>query len=88
MQFHPTITTKLGARAMGKIAPAQALVETLTPEEAGFLRGLVAGDTRAAIASRMKLGQAETNGVRQRLMKKLGAQTAADAVRIGIYAGF
>jgi FixJ family two-component response regulator len=73
---------------MDKKAPALAMAETLTAEESEFLRGLVAGDSRAAIASRMKLGQVEANAVRQRLMKKLGAEIAADAVRIGIYAGF
>jgi FixJ family two-component response regulator len=73
---------------MDKMAQAHALVQSLTAEESAFLRGLVAGDSGTTIASRMELGQAEANGVRQRLMKKLGAENAADAVRVGIYAGF
>jgi FixJ family two-component response regulator len=73
---------------MDKMSQAHALVQRLTAEESGFLRGLVAGDSGTTIAGRMKLGQAEANGVRQRLMKKLGAENAADAVRVGIYAGF
>jgi DNA-binding NarL/FixJ family response regulator len=88
MQYHPTITTKLEALTLDKMALALAKVETLSAEESRFLRGLVAGDSQATIASRMKLAQARANAVKQRLMKKLGADIAADAVRIGIYAGF
>lgn len=72
---------------MDKRAFAQAMVADLSVEEAGFLRGLVAGDSQTTICFRMNLAQHRAEAVRQRLMKMLGARSTADAVRIGIYAG-
>ena len=72
---------------MDKRALAQATVADLSVEETRFLRGLVAGDSHGAIASRLNLAQDRANAVRQRLMRMLGAGSTADAVRMGIYAG-
>lgn len=76
------------------IRPAQAtfvqrgeVIQTLSILEREFLRDLVAGNSQGIIASRLNLMEAEALGVRQTLMRKLGATCTADAVRIGIYAG-
>lgn len=70
-----------------KVLHAQALVQSLSTDELRLLRGLVAGESQAAIAGQLKLEEAEALAMKRTLMRKLGAKAAADVVRIGIYAG-
>ena len=70
-----------------RISEAQALVQKLTDLELEFLRQLTAGESQARIACRLRLEDEIALAVRELLLRKLGAEAAADAVRIGIYAG-
>lgn len=71
----------------GEANPARALVDALSEDERVILRGILAGESQAAIASRLELERAEALALRQLLLRKLGASSTADAVRIAIYAG-
>ena len=70
-----------------KISEAQALVQNLSELELEFLRELTAGESQASIAARLRLENAVALAVRELLLRKLGAEVTADAVRVGIYAG-
>lgn len=69
------------------VARARALAEGLSASELEFLRGIVAGESQSAIAQRLEVDGAGALTLKQSLMRKLGAEFTADAVRIGIYAG-
>ena len=68
-------------------AVVEKVAEILSAAELEFLRELVAGESQAKIAFRLKLAEPESLAVRRSLMHKLGATCTADAVRVGIYAG-
>lgn len=73
---------------MGEIqARGQEVVASLSGIELEFLRGLVAGKSQSAIAAHLRLEETEASSVKQSVMRKLGANCTADAVREGIYAG-
>lgn len=63
------------------------VLESLSAVEVECLRGVVAGGSPANIASRLNLGGAKADAVKNSLMRKLGAKCTADAVREGINAG-
>jgi FixJ family two-component response regulator len=66
---------------------APYLVASLKPLEREFLRGIVAGQSVAAIAAQLHLDRSDAESLRQSLMDRLGASCTADMVRAGIYAG-
>lgn len=73
---------------MGEIhARGPEVVASLSGTELEFLRGLVVGQSQSAIAADLNLEEIEASSVKQSLMRKLGANCTADAVREGIYAG-
>jgi FixJ family two-component response regulator len=64
---------------------AARAVASLTDQEKRVLDGLVSGRSIASIAAFLSISTPEAAAAREVLMKKLGARTTADAVRIGIY---
>ena len=72
---------------VGRHALAKNAVERLTPRELQVLKGIVQGDSSKGIARCLEISPRTVEIHRANLMRKLGAGSSADAVRIGIYAG-
>lgn len=66
---------------------AKRLVSHLDAAELFVLVGLIRGLSRQAIAANSQRSLDDVERTFRSLMKKLNAQTIADAVRIGLYAG-
>ncbi|WP_160325585.1 response regulator transcription factor [Pelagerythrobacter marensis] len=67
-------------------AEARALVEQLTMREREVLVSLLDGNSNKQIAAELDLSPRTVEIYRKNVMRKLGAKSASDAVRIGIYA--
>ena len=61
-------------------------IQTLSPMEREVLRRITAGDSLSAIAAHLEIGEGEARQHRSSMMRKLGAERTADAVRIGLLA--
>lgn len=68
-------------------AEACQLVATLTPRERDVLEGLLEGESSKGIARNLGLSPRTVEIHRASMMARLSAQSASDAVRIGIHAG-
>jgi len=75
------------ARVERRKAEARALLAALTPRERDVLEGLLEGETNKGIAKKLGLSPRTVEIHRSNMMARLNAQSASDAVRIGIYAG-
>ncbi len=70
----------------GKSANPEAIA-TLSPREREVLRRLVAGQTTQAIAGDLKLTRRTVEIHCARMLDKLGVQSLAEAIRLGVLAG-
>ena len=68
-------------------ALAKNAVERLAPRELQVLKGIVHGYSSKGIARCLGISPRTAEIHRANLMRKLGAGSSADVVRIGIYAG-
>lgn len=68
-------------------ALAKDAVERLTLRELQVLKGILHGYSNKGIACCLEISPRTVEIFRANLMRKLGAGSIADAVRIGIYAG-
>lgn len=75
------------ARVERRKAEARQLLTELTPRERDVLEGLLEGETNKGIAKKLGLSPRTVEIHRSNMMARLNAQSASDAVRIGIYAG-
>lgn len=75
------------ARVERRKAEARHLLAELTPRERDVLEGLLEGETNKGIAKKLGLSPRTVEIHRSNMMARLNAQSASDAVRIGIYAG-
>lgn len=66
---------------------ARQRMDRLTALETAYLRAVLAGEGPPSTAQKLGLNQENGQLVRHAMMVKLGANTTADAVRIGIRAG-
>lgn len=69
------------------LSEADDQIKTLSPREKQVLTGLVAGLANKAIAEVLEISPRTVEIHRSNMMTKLDAQSVADAVRIGLYAG-
>lgn len=70
-----------------KEAAARILVDQLTPRENNVLAALIDGASSKDMAAMFGLSLRTVEVHRASMMKKLGARSAADAARIGLFAG-
>jgi len=68
-------------------AHAEQLVAGLTPRQRQVLQGLVKGRRNKQIAAALQIGEKTVKMHRAHLLRRLGAVTSADAIRIGVEAG-
>lgn len=68
-------------------ASARMLVDKLTPRENNVLAALIDGASSKDMAEMFGLSLRTVEVHRASMMKKLGARSAADAARIGLFAG-
>lgn len=66
---------------------ARAAIGGLSVEQVACLRLIVAGESMATIAARLRLTPAQAHAAKHSVLAHLGARCTADAVREGIYAG-
>ena len=67
---------------------ATQLVSNLSPRERDTLALLTKGNSNKAIASELKISPRTVEIHRANALKKINAMSTADAVRIGVYAGW
>jgi two-component system response regulator FixJ len=81
---------ELGSRKVAQIrkrTTAKNRVSTLSPRELDVLLGLLAGGSNKTIAESMNISPRTVEIHRGNMMRKLGADSSGDAVRIALYAG-
>lgn len=66
---------------------ARALIDSLTTRQREVLRGLVSGERNLAMAERLGLSARTIETYRKNMMTRLGADSVAEAVRIGLDGG-
>ena len=66
---------------------ARSLIDTLTPRELEVLQGIVDGGSNESIARALGVRPRTVKNHRSHMMHKIKAHSAADAVRVGLYAG-
>ena len=79
-----------GDQLMGQIrkrSAARKLVGSLSPREHDVLLGVIAGGSNKAIAGELGISPRTVEIHRGNMMRKLGAASTGDAVRIALYAG-
>lgn len=83
----PDAGSRVQLRRVQIASRAESLVETLTTRERQVLLGLVDGLSNKGIARALNISPRTVEIHRGHLMRKIGAKSVADAVRIGLYAG-
>lgn len=80
----------LGSRKIAQIrkrTAARNRVSSLSPRERDVLLGLLAGGSNKTIADNLNISPRTVEIHRGNMMRKLGAASSGDAVRIALYAG-
>ena len=80
------VAVRIGPRERNR-AKARRLVNLLSRREKDVLNGLVSGASNKEMARQLGISPRTVEIHRAAMMSRLNAQSAADAVRIGLYAG-
>jgi two-component system, NarL family, nitrate/nitrite response regulator NarL len=81
------VDERLSAGALRRRAAAEPLVETLTPREIEVLQLIGQGLSNRAIAERLAISEHTAKFHVNAILGKLGAQTRAEAVALGVRSG-
>lgn len=87
--FSPPVARHLSAAVRGDVPAddAGARLARLTPREREVLRGIAAGETSRAIATRLGLSPRTVESYRESLARKLDIRTVAGLTRFAVEAG-